>query len=75
VLLRYKIDGKPVFDLSQDEDRRRLREVMTMTGTMDLDTRPGIFSLESADHLRARSAGVRIITDDNMGTEWLPLVR
>lgn len=71
VLLQYKIDGKPVLDMSQDEDRRRLREVMGMTATMDLDTRPGIFSLESADHIRARGAGARIITDDNMGTEWL----
>ena len=71
VLSDYKIDGKPVFDLSQELDRRRLREVMSMATTMNLDVRPGLFNLESADHVRARTAGARVITDDNMGTEWL----
>jgi len=71
VLSDYKIDGKPVFDLSQEQDRLRLRQVMSMANTMDLDMRPGLFALESADHIRARTAGARVITDDNMGTEWL----
>jgi len=42
---------------------------MALTKTMDQDV-PTFFTLESADHIRARTAGVRIITDDNMGTEW-----
>jgi len=71
VLTRYKIDGKPVFDLSQEQHRRRLQEVMAMVTTMDRDIRPGFFTLESAGHIRARAASVRVITDDNMGTEWL----
>jgi SAM-dependent methyltransferase len=70
VLSGYKIDGKPVFDLSQEQDRHRLLEVMAMATTMDRDL-PGVISLESADHIRARAAGARVITDDNMGTEWL----
>jgi SAM-dependent methyltransferase len=70
VLVRYKIDGQPVFDLSQEQHRRRLLEVMAMATTMDRDIRAG-FTLESAGHIRARAAGVRVITDDNMGTEWL----
>jgi hypothetical protein len=41
VLSRYKIDGKPVFDLSQQQHRRRLQEVMAMVTTMDRDIRPG----------------------------------
>jgi spermidine synthase len=71
VLSRYKIDGQSVFDLSQEQHRRRLQEVMAMTTTMDRDIRPGSFTLESAGHIRARAASVRVITDDNMGTEWL----
>jgi hypothetical protein len=71
VLSRYKIDGKPVFDLSQEQHRSRLQEVMAMVTTMDRNIRPGFFTLESADHIRARTASVRVITDDNMGTEWL----
>jgi len=70
VLLHYKIDGKPVFDLSQEQHRRRLLDVMAMTTTMDHDL-PGAFTLESAGHIRASTAGERVITDDNMGTEWL----
>jgi len=68
-LSHYTIDGKAVFDFSQDPDRRRLVEVMAMTTTMDRDVR-GYWTLESADHLRARTAQARSITDDNMGTEW-----
>ena len=70
VLSIYKIDGQPVFDLSQEQHRRRLLEVMAMTTTMDRDTH-GLSTLESAGHIRTRTAGVRMITDDNMGTEWL----
>jgi predicted membrane-bound spermidine synthase len=66
----YKIDGQPVFDLSQEQHRRRLLEVMAMTTTMDRDV-TGFFTLESSAHIRTRTAGVRMITDDNMGTEWL----
>jgi predicted membrane-bound spermidine synthase len=71
VLQHYTIDGKPVFDLSQEQHRRRLREVMALTATMDRDPSTGFFSLESADHIRTRAAGTRLITDDNMGTEWM----
>ena len=70
VLSHYSIDGKPVFDLSQEQHRHRLIEVMSMVTTMDRDV-PGFFTLESAAHIRARTAHVRVITDDNMGTEWL----
>jgi spermidine synthase len=70
VLSDYKIDDKPVFDLSQEQHRHRLDEVMAMTATMDRDI-PGVPTLESADHIRARTAGARLITDDNMGAEWL----
>jgi spermidine synthase len=69
VLSQYTIDGKPVFDLSQEQHRRRLVEVMAMPATMDRDV-PGFWTLESAGHVRARTADARTITDDNMGTEW-----
>ncbi|MGD0509133.1 MAG: hypothetical protein ABSA27_15130, partial [Terriglobales bacterium] len=71
VLSRYKIDGQPVFDLSREQHRRRLLEVMNMATTMDRDPQPGFYTLESASHIRAHTASVRVITDDNMGTEWL----
>lgn len=69
-LLRYKIDGAPVFNLAKDEDRRRLNEVLSLATTMDRSSLPQFLSLESAEHIRARTSAVRLITDDNMGTEW-----
>jgi spermidine synthase len=70
VLSDYRIDGKPVFDLSQEHDRRRLSEVMSMATTIDSNV-AGPTTVESADHIRARTEGVQVITDDNMGAEWL----
>jgi spermidine synthase len=71
VLLHYNIDGKPVFDVSREDHRRRLSEVMSMITTMDRDVPGFFFTLESAARIRTRTAQVRVITDDNMGTEWL----
>ena len=48
VLMQYRIDGKPVFDTSQEQDRRRLKEVLSLTATMDRAL-PTPFTLESAD--------------------------
>jgi hypothetical protein len=70
ILLQYRIDGKPVFDLAQGGDRRRLAEVMSMPATMNRATAASV-ALESADHLRDRTIGMPLITDDNMGEEWL----
>jgi spermidine synthase len=69
ILTNYKMEGQPVFDLSEEKDRQRLEEILSMTATMDRAI-PGFFTLESSPHIRARAVRVRIITDDNMGTEW-----
>ena len=70
ILTQYTIDGEPVFDLQQEQHRRRFVEVLQMVNTMDRQV-SDFFSLESAPHIRARTQHARIITDDNMGTEWL----
>jgi predicted membrane-bound spermidine synthase len=69
VLVNYKIDSTPVFDLSRPSDSQRLDEVLSLPATLDRDLST-FFTLESAEHIRARTAGVRHVTDDNMGTEW-----
>jgi hypothetical protein len=43
--------------------------VLSLPATLDRDLST-FFILESAEHIRARTAGVRLVTDDNMGTEW-----
>jgi spermidine synthase len=65
-LAAYRIDGKPVFDLTQPEQQQRLDEVLSLT-----DIQPGKrMAMEYADTLRERYAGKRLFTDDNMGVEW-----
>ena len=70
VLTHYTIDGKPVFDLALPAHQTRLQKVLLMADTMDVDI-PRFMTLESAEHVRERTRQARIITDDNMGTEWM----
>jgi spermidine synthase len=62
-LLHYTLEGRPVFDLSREVDQRAFQRTLALAA----DGNP---NLEFADSIRARTAGARIITDDNMGTEW-----
>ncbi len=65
-LTNYQIDGHPVFDLGKPDQRARLEEVLHLADTLDL---PGS-QLESRASFLSRWKGTRLITDDNMGTEW-----
>lgn len=66
MLTQYTIDGKPVFDLSRMRDHARLEEVVSMAD----GNSHGVFITESSERIRARTKYARIVTDDNMGTEW-----
>jgi spermidine synthase len=58
ILASYRIDGRAVFDLSQDSDRQLLDAVVAFD------------NLEDGESVRRAAVGARVITDDNMGTEW-----
>jgi spermidine synthase len=66
VLDQYRIDGSAVFDPANRLEQLRLEQLLHLAG--ELDTPKG--ELESRDSLLRRLKGVRLITDDNMGTEW-----
>jgi spermidine synthase len=66
----YRIDGKLVFDLENPEASARLHQMIAMTHNFNADDDLSHPSMEYADSIRARCRGSRIITDDNMGTEW-----
>jgi predicted membrane-bound spermidine synthase len=68
-LTAYRIDGKPVLDLTQAADRQRLSEFMAWADTPG-GTDPAAAPIEYAPTIRQRHKDKRIITDDNMGTEW-----
>ena len=67
-LRRYHIDGKPIFDLGSKSDLARIAEIVSLPDISHERAR-GI-STESGSGIRERLAGTRVITDDNMGTEW-----
>ena len=73
VLREYHIGGRLVFDLSIERHRTRLADVLAIAST--LGHRYGSaeqvgMNLETGDSIITRTAGIRVITDDNMGTEW-----
>jgi hypothetical protein len=65
-LIGYQVDGHPVFNLSNSADIAKLDELLSFVDQVD---KPGGV-YETGASLRGRLASVRIITDDNMGTEW-----
>jgi spermidine synthase len=71
VLLEYQIDGKPVFNLSRKEDRERLDEVLSLADSTAPVPINQVVAMETGATFKQRFRGRRIITDDNMGTEWL----
>lgn len=70
VLESYAIDGKPVFDLTRPGDRQRLSEMLSLADSVQSKRPEAQMAMEYADTLRDRYRGKRLITDDNMGTEW-----
>jgi spermidine synthase len=68
VLGQYRIDGNAVFDLSDPNQKAEMLKVLHLAD--DLDVPKG--NLESRASLMRDLQGTRLITDDNMGTEWEP---
>jgi hypothetical protein len=71
VLEAYRIDGKAVFDPARAEDRAVLDGLMAMETSLAPEAKREVYRpLEPCPDILARTAGKRIVTDDNMGTEW-----
>lgn len=64
----YRIDGTPIFDLRQEHHRIRFDDVVALLGRFT--TPPDLEGFETRARILDRTRGVRLITDDNMGTEW-----
>jgi predicted membrane-bound spermidine synthase len=68
-LVNYRIEGKPIFQLELPGDRQLLARILKMGDTLP----GGVYEddgLETRDNLLLRTRGHRIITDDNMASEW-----
>jgi spermidine synthase len=68
----YRIDGKPVFDLSREADRAKIDQLVSGQLSGAAKGQHAIESpIEPCPNVLARTAGTRPVTDDNMGSEWL----
>jgi spermidine synthase len=71
ILMSYRIDAQPVFDLSKADDRAMIEQIISLPRSNH--EAPGQWldmTIEDRASLLNRLNGKRIITDDNMGTEW-----
>jgi SAM-dependent methyltransferase len=70
-LLATRIDGKPILNLSRQEDANQLDHLMAIPGyARVLSSNPAKQPLEACANVMRRNAGAVPVTDDNMGTEW-----
>jgi spermidine synthase len=70
-LMRWRIDGKLVLDLTRDGDRKLLDRLKADVADLGNREKPTADRwIEDCPSILARSEGFVPITDDNMGTEW-----
>jgi spermidine synthase len=65
-LAAYRIDGRPVFNFSNPYDREQFSAILRLADHVDVPAAV----VETRASLLQRLKSVRLITDDNMGTEW-----
>ncbi|HVU46124.1 MAG TPA: fused MFS/spermidine synthase, partial [Terracidiphilus sp.] len=71
VLASMQIDGEPVYDLSDPRYRAALERTANLPVVAGEDpSKPVSYSIEGRASLLARLKDKRLVTDDNMGTEW-----
>jgi spermidine synthase len=68
ILEGYQIDGRPVFDLSRNEDRAELDQLQAWHTGGAAGNEPS--PIEPCRDILARTGGKEPVTDDNMGSEW-----
>ncbi len=70
VLNRYEIDGKKIFDVSNSRGQLVLGAYNAFADSVKEPSR--LLGMESGDALAERLGPRRLITDDDMGAEWVP---
>jgi spermidine synthase len=72
VVREFRIDGKPVFDLTRSADRASFDSLALFATSID---RPPVdYGLERRESTLSRLTGAKTITDDNMLPEWRQLL-
>jgi hypothetical protein len=70
VLASYRIDGRPVFDLTREEDRKHLDELVHIGETNDPRKMGRTREYEPCPSVLHWTKTYELVTDDNMTTEW-----
>ena len=68
ILEAYRIDGRPVFDVSRGDDRAELDRLESLGASLTARDEPR--PIEACADVLSRTAGQWLVTDDNMGSEW-----
>jgi spermidine synthase len=72
VLASYRLDGRPVFDPALAEDRAALDRLASWEENLAPNiARNEKSPIEPCPNVVERTAGIKPVTDDNMGSEWL----
>jgi spermidine synthase len=67
-LLEFRIDGKPVLDPARHE--WRVKELLQWIDSVNDPDGSKPMRIEPRASILRRTAGARLVTDDNMATEW-----
>lgn len=70
VLTRYRIDGRPVFDMSRADHRRRFEEVLQLGPSLAAREGGRNRWFQPCASILKWGVNSRTVTDDNMVTEW-----
>jgi len=72
VLASYRLDGRAIYDPARAEDRAELDKLAAWQENLAPNTvRDRKQPIEPCSHVVERTAGMKPVTDDNMGSEWL----
>lgn len=67
----YKIDGRPVLDMTSAAGRQRLDDLMSLQTTLTVRAAAEFGQpIESCSQILERTADKQPVTDDNMGSEY-----
>jgi hypothetical protein len=71
ILTSYRIDGRPVLDSTRNEDRAELNQLMSwQNGLAPNQANSEERHIEPCADVLVRTSGQKVVTDDNMGSEW-----
>lgn len=69
-LASYRIDGRPILDVTVPEQRARLEEIVSTLAPPPAGLPREGAPTEDCGGILARTQGLAPVTDDNMGEEW-----